>query len=47
MSTAFENCTREEVIAAFRESLRRKHEWEEEAEKTIQRIQKERQQLNI
>lgn len=27
--------TREEIIAAFRESLRKKHEWEEQAMKEL------------
>lgn len=47
MSAAIKNRTREEIIAAFRESIRRKHEWQEHANETIQRIQQDRQQLSI
>ena len=35
MSVAFKNRTRDEVIAAFKESLRKKHEWEEQALKEL------------
>lgn len=35
MSVAFKNRTREEIIAAFRESIRRKHAWEEQAKKEL------------
>ncbi len=38
VSVAYKNRTREEVIAAFRESIRRKHEWQEKAEKEIKKI---------
>ena len=47
MSTAFKNRTREEVIAAFRESIRRKHEWEEETQEVFKRIRAERRALNL
>ena len=47
MSAAINNRTRDEIIAAFRESIRRKHEWQEQANLTIQRIRQERQQLSI
>lgn len=46
-SVAFKKRTRDEVIAAFRESLRKKHEWQEKAEESIQRIRQERLQLSI
>ena len=47
MSAAIKNRTRDEIIAAFRESIRRKQEWQEHANETIQRIRQERQQLSI
>lgn len=45
--SAYKNRTRDEVIAAFRESIRRKHEWQEQANEIIQRIRQDRQQLSI
>ena len=45
MSAAFKNRTRDEIIAACRESIRRKHEWQEQTNEIIQRIQQDRQQL--
>lgn len=39
--------TREEIIAAFRESIQRKREWQEKANERIQKIREERLQLNI
>ena len=47
MSVAIKNRTRDEIIAAFRESIRRKHEWQEHAKETIERIRQDRQQLSI
>ena len=47
MSVAIKNRTRDEIIAAFRESIRRKQEWQEHANETIQRILHDRQQLSI
>lgn len=47
VSVAFKNRTRDEVIAAFRESIRRKHEWQERAEESIRKIKEERLQLSI
>jgi 2-oxo-4-hydroxy-4-carboxy--5-ureidoimidazoline (OHCU) decarboxylase len=44
---AFKNRTREEIVAAFRESIRRKHEWQERADENIRRIREERLQLSI
>ena len=46
-SVAFKNRTRDEIIAAFRESIRKKHEWQEKAEKEIEKIRQERLQLSI
>ena len=42
MATAIKGRTRDEIIAAFRESIRRKHEWQEHANETIQRIRQDR-----
>ncbi len=39
--------TREEIIAAFHESIRRKHEWQERTEQEIRKIRQERLQLSI
>ena len=47
VSVAFKNRTRDEIIAAFRESIRRKHEWQERAEQEIKKIRQERLQLSI
>ncbi|MBQ9679001.1 MAG: 30S ribosomal protein S7 [Prevotella sp.] len=47
VSTAFKNRTRDEIIAAFRESIRRKHEWQKHAEEEIKKIREERLQLSI
>ncbi|MCH5309683.1 MAG: 30S ribosomal protein S7 [Prevotella sp.] len=47
MSAAIKNRTRDEVIAAFRESIRRKHEWQEHANEIILKIRQDRQQLSI
>ena len=38
VSVAYKNRTREEIIAAFRESIRRKHEWQKRAEEEIKKI---------
>lgn len=45
MSTAFKNRTRDKIIAAFRESIRRKHEWEEQAQDDFKRIREDRRLL--
>ena len=47
MSAAIKNRTRDEVIAAFRESIRRKQEWQERANEIILKIRQDRQQLSI
>ena len=38
----FKKRTRDEIIAAFRESIRKKHEWQEKAEESIRKIREER-----
>ena len=47
MSTAIKNRTRDEIIAAFRESIRRKHEWEEQAQEEFKRIREERRLASL
>jgi len=47
VSIAYKNRTRDEIIAAFRESIRRKHEWQQRAEEEINKIHQERLQLSI
>ena len=47
MSTAIKNRTRDEIIAAFRESIRRKQEWEMQAQEEFKRIREERRKLNV
>lgn len=41
------NRTRDEIIAAFRESIQRKREWQNKANERIQKIREERLQLDI
>ena len=47
MSVAIKNRTRDEIIAAFRESIRRKQEWEKQAQEEFKRIREERRLLSI
>ena len=47
VSEAFKNRTRDEIIAALRDSIRNKNEWQEWAEEEIRQIRKERQQFSI
>jgi len=47
VSVAIKNRTRDEIIAAFRESIRKKHEWQARAEEEIRQIRMERQQFSI
>lgn len=47
VGTAYKNRTRDEIIAAFHESIRRKREWLERAEQEIRKIHQERLQLSI
>ena len=42
VSQAYKNRTREQIIAACRESVRRKHEWEKMAQEEFRRIREER-----
>ncbi|MBQ9640634.1 MAG: 30S ribosomal protein S7 [Bacteroidaceae bacterium] len=47
VSVAFKNRTRDEVIAAFRESIRKKNEWIKESDEEFKRIREERRQLAL
>ena len=47
VSVAYKNRTRDEIIAAFRESIRRKQEWQKRAEEEIEKIRQERLQLSL
>ena len=46
-TVALKNRTRDEIIAAFRESIRKKHDWEEKAEESIRKIREDRLQVSI
>ena len=45
VSPAFKNRTRDEVIAAFRESIRKKQEWIKQSDEEFKRIREERKLL--
>ena len=47
MIKAIKNRTREEVIAAFRQSIQRKQEWQKKAEEEIKKIRMERMELSV
>lgn len=47
MIKAIKNRTREEVIAAFRQSLQRQQDWQKKADEKIEKIRQERLQLSI
>lgn len=47
VSVAYKNRTREEIIAAFRESIRRKHEWLEQTDEEFKKIREDRRQLSL
>ena len=47
VSVAFKNRTRDEIIAAFRESIRKKNEWIKESDEEFKRIREERRKLAI
>ena len=47
VSPAFKNRTRDEIIAAFRESIRKKHEWEERTQEEFKKIREERRLLSL
>ena len=45
--TEIKNRTRDEVIAAFRESIRKKQEWQRNAEEEIRKIREDRMKFSI
>jgi len=47
VSPAFKNRTRDEIIAAVRESIRKKKEWEEQSQEVFKRIREDRRRLAI
>lgn len=47
VSPAFKNRTRDEVIAAFRESICKKQEWIKQSDEEFKRIREERRQLAL
>ncbi len=47
VSPAYKNRTRDEIIAAFRESIRKKHEWEEQSMEVFKNIREDRRQLAL
>ena len=47
VSPAFKNRTRDEIIAAVRESIRKKQEWIKESDEEFKRIREERRKLAI
>ena len=47
VAVAYKNRTREEIIAAFRESIRKKQEWIKQSDEEFKRIREERRQLSI
>lgn len=46
-TVALKKRTRDEIIAAFRESIRKKHEWEEQSIEVFRRIREERSKLAL
>jgi hypothetical protein len=47
VSVAYKNRTRDEIIAAFRESIRKKNEWIKESDEEFKKIREERRQLAL
>ena len=47
VSVAFKNRTRDEIIAAFRESIRKKQEWIKQSDEEFKRIREERRKLAV
>lgn len=47
VSVAIKNRTRDEIIAAFRESIRKKQEWIRQSDMEFKRIREERRQLAL
>ena len=47
VAVAYKNRTREEIIAAFRESIRKKQEWIKQSDEEFKRIREERRLLAL
>ncbi|MBR1464011.1 MAG: hypothetical protein IJ604_11650 [Prevotella sp.] len=47
VSPAYKNRTRDEIIAAVRESIRKKQEWIKESDEEFKRIREERRKLAL
>ena len=47
VSAAFKNRTRDEIIAAVRESIRKKQEWIKQSDEEFKRIREERRKLAV
>jgi hypothetical protein len=47
VSVAIKNRTRNEIIAAFRESIRKKQEWIKQSDEEFKRIREERRQFAL
>ena len=47
VSVAIKNRTRDEIIAAFRESIRKKQEWIKQSDEEFKRIREERRRLAL
>ena len=47
VAVAYKNRTREEIIAVFRESIRKKQEWIKQSDEEFKRIREERRQLAL
>lgn len=44
-TSSIKNRTREEIIAAFRESIKKKHEWERQAIEELAEMRKNQMQI--
>ena len=47
LSVAIKNRTRNEIIAAFRESIHKKQKWIKQSDEEFKRIREERRQLAL
>ena len=47
VSVAYKNRTRDEIIAAVRESIRKKQEWIKQSDEEFKRIREERKKLAV
>ena len=47
VTAAYKNRTRDEIIAAVRESIRKKQEWIKQSDEEFKRIREERRKLAV